>query len=795
MHSKFLLLVIICFLLNIQVLIAKPVKIQIAPENTIFPTVRSNEKLLEITEEPFLADKPYLLSSNSKNEIRLYDIYDNPKAFFLLSPLTDLQLSGNSPNFFITSNFGRFRCVTSINDTFIIHAKNGVTLIVPPNSDIIYSCISDLNRMHNVNVAVFNGEIQIYKRKKVSDENQLDFAPEDFIMSIMPMQIAEIENPQIINIDDISQESLNYFQQTNSRKAGTQETEKGIRPVLEALTMQQHSFISDGTDDIIFSNDQVNVDASQLIQMPKKSPVVVDLTKFRLGFLFSHEKIGGQFGWHPNIRTSDNLFEMELRFDFSFQVALFGESSIQNTPIQTDKIWNHFLKINDFRSEWFIDTLTESTKPEEKVLGIMENLLVKIDKLRWGNENTPFYFMLGTKEAKTDKNALRYFFYSPSLFLPVYRATSVDFAYKNKYIKAEAFVENIPYGGLFDNSIQIFAPLKSMKSRVEIDFAIDTYRLRQITMQNNSDAALPLYADVGWSFTVFDLPNFGYEFYLNTGLVFPLTADDDNVFSMKPEHIKNMMHFNFGQKLRGGMGPTFSIEILFKSSNTHYFTPLYFLHKEKYLTKLAKDYVSSDYDIGARLGLSWQPISWLNFYVFYRTAVSVSNLFNEDNSGRKASYADNFLTGLTLSPPKGNDKISGSLTFALEWEKPVEAVVKTIVNDDTSKLHENLGMHICIETVFADVGTLGTDFSIIPSTESINLNGEVYFCVSFKGITNNVKRRSDVAERRLRQLKKIISEDEKTTPANKKDSEAKDTEIQQEEKVQAHNVNGEKNEN
>ena len=175
--------------------------------------------------------------------------------------------------------------------------------------------------------------------------------------------------------------------------------------------------------------------------------------------------------------------------------------------------------------------------------------------------------MLGTKEAKTDKNALRYFFYSPSLFLPVYRATSVDFAYKNKYIKAEAFVENIPYGGLFDNSIQIFAPLKSMKSRVEIDFAIDTYRLRQITMQNNSDATLPLYADVGWSFTVFDLPNFGYEFYLNTGLVFPLTADDDNVFSMKPEHIKNMMHFNFGQKLRGGMGPTFSIEILFKSSN------------------------------------------------------------------------------------------------------------------------------------------------------------------------------------------------------------------------------------
>ena len=294
MHSKAFFSFIICLLFCFQILVAKPIKLQIEPKNGIFPTVRSDDKLLEVTTAPFLADKPYLLSRNSKNEIRLYDIYDNPKAFFVLSELTDIQISGESPNFIIDSNFGRFRCITSAKDTFIIQAKNDVTIVVPPNSDIIYSCISDFNRMHNVNLAVFNGEVKIYKRKKAYDENQLTFPIEDFILNVMPMQIAEIENPQIINVDDISQKSLNYFQKTNSRKAGTLEIEKGIRPVLEALIIRQNA-PSTTNDDIIFASDN-NTDKSELIQMQKKPTVISDFTKLKFSFLFSDNKIGGTIG-------------------------------------------------------------------------------------------------------------------------------------------------------------------------------------------------------------------------------------------------------------------------------------------------------------------------------------------------------------------------------------------------------------------------------------------------------------------------------------------------------------------
>jgi hypothetical protein len=790
LRSKKIFLSAICFLFIFQLSNAKPVKLQIDSDNEIFPTVRSDERLIEVTDTAFVIENPYILSANSKNEIRLYDIYDNPKAFILLSTLTDLQISRNSPNFFLKSNFGRFRCVTGNDETFIIHAENGVTLVVAPNSDIVYSCVSDLNRMHNVNVAVFNGEIQVYKREKVSEENQLDFAQQDFILNIMPMQIAEIENPMMINIDDISQESLEYFQQTNSRKAGTKEIEKGIRPVLEALTFRQNQAPS-ADDEIIFSTQKIQVDDSMLIQMPKKQAVITDLANFRFSFLFPHNKVGGSIGWHPSIKTSNNLFEMALRFDIPFLVSLSGEHSIQNTPVRTDKIWEHFLKLNDFRSEWFVDSVMEGNKPEEKVLGVIENLLVKIDKLRWGNENTPFYFMMGTKKAKTDKNALRYFFYSPSLFLPVYRSTSVDFAYRNKYITAEFFAENAPYGGLFDNSIQIFTPLKSMKSRVEIDFAIDTYRLRQITLGSDSKAALPLYTDVGWSFTVFDLSYFGYEFYLNAGLVFPLTADSDNVFSMQPEHIKNMMHFTFGQKIRGKNGPTFSIEILFKSANIHYFTPLYFLFKEKYLTELANKYVNSDYDFGARLGISWQPLDWINLYAFYRPTARIANLFEENKS---VSYADNFLTGVKISPPVNEDSVSANLTFALEWEKPVEAIISSIVKKDAVGLYENFAMHACIETLFADIGSFCTDFSILPSTNGIKFSGEVYFTFSIKGIKRNIERRTNVAERRLKNLKKIISENEDEDKNDDIKEESKES-SQSEKTAPLADTDGEKNEN
>ena len=781
MHSKAFFSFIICLLFCFQILVAKPIKLQIEPNNGIFPTVRSDDKLLEVTTEPFLADKPYLLSRNSKNEIRLYDIYDNPKAFFVLSELTDIQISGESPNFIIDSNFGRFRCITSAKDTFIIQAKNDVTIVVPPNSDIIYSCISDFNRMHNVNLAVFNGEVKIYKRKKASDENQLTFPIEDFILNVMPMQIAEIENPQIINVDDISQKSLNYFQKTNSRKAGTLEIEKGIRPVLEALIIRQNA-PSTTNDDIIFASDN-NTDKSELIQMQKKPTVISDFTKLKFSFLFSDNKIGGTIGWHPNIYTSNNLFELALRFDFSFQVALSGDFSIQNTPINTEKLWNHFLILNNFRSEWFVDSIIESKKPEEKVLGIMENLFVKIDKLRWGNENTPFYFMMGTKKAKTDKNALRYFFYSPSLFLPTYRATSIDFAYRNSYVTAELFFENAPYGGLIDNSVQFFTPLKSMKSRIEIDFAIDTHRLRQITLQNDSNAALPLYTNIGWSFTPFDISYFGYEFYLNAGLAFPFTASNDNVFSMNPENLKNMISLTFGQKLRADRNlPAFSIELLFKSANIYPFTPLYFLFKDKYLTKLAEDCDNSDYNIGVRLGLSWQPLSWINVYAFYRPTALISNLFNEDKSGITALYDDNFLTGLTISPPMENDKITGNLTFALEWARPASAIFNAVISQKADNLCENLAMHICIETTFGKAGSLCTDFSIIPSANTVKFNGEFYFTVSFKEIKNFTKRRSNIADKRLQQLKKIISEQEENTS-------------QKEKNVQIEESNGENSEN
>ena len=779
MHSKAFFSFIICLLFCFQILVAKPIKLQIEPNNGIFPTVRSDDKLLEVTTEPFLADKPYLLSRNSKNEIRLYDIYDNPKAFFVLSELTDIQISGESPNFIIDSNFGRFRCITSAKDTFIIQAKNDVTIVVPPNSDIIYSCISDFNRMHNVNLAVFNGEVKIYKRKKASDENQLTFPIEDFILNVMPMQIAEIENPQIINVDDISQKSLNYFQKTNSRKAGTLEIEKGIRPVLEALIIRQNA-PSTTNDDIIFASDN-NTDKSELIQMQKKPTVISDFTKLKFSFLFSDNKIGGTIGWHPNIYTSNNLFELALRFDFSFQVALSGDFSI--TPINTEKLWNHFLILNNFRSEWFVDSIIKSKKPEEKVLGIMENLFVKIDKLRWGNENTPFYFMMGTKKAKTDKNALRYFFYSPSLFLPTYRATSIDFAYRNSYVTAELFFENAPYGGLIDNSVQIFTPLKSMKSRIEIDFAIDTHRLRQITLQNDSNAALPLYTNVGWSFTPFDISYFGYEFYLNAGLAFPFTAGNDGIFSMNPENLKNMMSLTFGQKLRANRNlPAFSIELLFKSANIYPFTPLYFLFKDKYLTKLAEDCDNSDYNIGVRLGLSWQPLSWINVYAFYRPTALIFNLFNEDKSGITALYDDNFLTGITISPPAQDDKISGNLTFALEWAKPASAIFNAISSQTADNLCENLAMHVCIETTFGKAGSLCTDFSIIPSADAVKFNGEFYFTVSFKEIKSFTKRRSNIADKRLQQLKKIISEQEENTS-------------QKEKNVQIEESNGENSEN
>lgn len=744
MHSEKKLLLINCFLLCIYMLSGASVKLKIDSDKGVFPTVRSKEILLEITGEPFVAEDPYLLSSNSKNEIQMFDIYDSAKAFFLLSPLTDMQISGESSNI-IDSNFGRFRCISGNGNSFIIHGKNGVTITIAPNSDIVYSCVSDLNQMYNTNIAVFSGEAKVYKGKKSGN-----FDTQNFIATIMPMQIAEIENPKIINITDISPESLKYFQKTNSKRR--KNAMNGIRPVLETLTLRNK--VADSSDEIIFDIDEIDDSSDDIIKMPpRETRVITDFTKFRLSYIFQQNKMGGSIGYHPSIKTKDNLFEFSLRFDLPFLIEFSDDFIVK--PINPERIWDNFLQINNRKSEWFVDSVLEpySEKPEMIALRIMEDLLLKIDKLRWGNENTPFSFMLGTSETKTDKNALRYFYYSPSFFLPVYRATSIDFAYRNKYVTAQFFAENVPFGGLLDNSVQISTPVKSMKSRVEIDFAIDTYRL----MQTKSNAALPLYADIGWSFTVFELERFGYEFYLNAGLVFPLVADDNDIFSMKPQDIKNMIHFTFGQKLRGGKSPMFSIELFLKPTNMHHYTPLYFLFKDEYLTKLGQNSGNSDYDIGGRFGLSWQPISWINYYAFYRPAVSIANMFGEEGSSPTPSYSDNLLMGLSVTPPKQDTEISGSLAFALEWDKPVNAIEKSATDGKPEFLCENLGMHVSTQIHFEDMVTLGVDFSVIPSSDSVKFNGEVFVTTSFKNISKSVKRHSDISEKRMRELNKIIS--------------------------------------
>ena len=157
-------------------------------------------------------------------------------------------------------------------------------------------------------------------------------------------------------------------------------------------------------------------------------------------------------------------------------------------------------------------------------------------------------------------------------------------------------------------------------------------------------------------------------------------------------------------------------------------------------------------------------------------------MFNENNSGITASYDDNFLTGVTISPPAKDDEISGNLTFALEWAKPASAIFNAITQQTADNLCENLAMHICIETTFAKSGSLCTDFSIIPSANGVKFNGEFYFTVSFKEIKSFTKRRSNIADKRLQQLKKIISEQEENTS-------------QKEKNVQIEESNGENSEN
>lgn len=690
-------------------------------------SIRSGNRELPMTYQEQLVNDPLLLSSNSSCEIILSDPQVTPLAFFRISPLTDLKITGTLDKPKLHCNYGRFRCVSSERQSLSIFAKE-MKIEIAPNSDIIYSCTSNRNQRYILNIAVFHGKVSIF-----------DKTTDHLIQEIIPFQMAEIENLQSIHTIPIDKEILTYFQNTNSRQKKHQEIGAGLHPILETLLFKTDK-IQQSQMDIPpnYENDEIilfHADKTQQTTTSnhlreaeaKKGAMRGDPFRFSLSFLYRKTEPGLKVGWYPSFFSRDGLFRLVLSFEF----AMF--------PMSREGV-NPFMKLNDLHSEWFIEHIQGQDTIPEKVLGLLEDAFLKIRRLYYGNETTNIQFQFGLLPGKEDKNNLQYFKYTPSLVLPYFRSSSLDVSFRNIYSYWNIYMENVFTGGLIGFDMQFFSPYQSFQFRIGLSSTLDSYPFRKNIRNNFSQEGIfPINEQLSLFFTVFDLPSFGYELYLNAGILLPLSFQMEGntpLFAMNPSNLQNTLNFNIGQKFRG-KNLTFSLELLFHSEyhRPALYSPLYFFTRESYFELLHNNKNSSNYYAGARFGLLYRLNQSVDYKMYYRPAVYFRNLFQSSSSqltedltkGDYFPYRDHLLLGLTISPEKKHP-FSAEFTLAFEWNTPIKSIFESTTTQNYHLLFQQMAAHVNLNFQILSIVNPGATFSLIPASETglPNFRGEVY---------------------------------------------------------------------
>ncbi|MBP5707129.1 MAG: hypothetical protein J6W76_07570, partial [Spirochaetales bacterium] len=247
-----------------------------------------------------------------------------------------------------------------------------------------------------------------------------------------------------------------------------------------------------------------------------------ELAKIVLGGIFRFD--GGYFfdgqnqghgvwvGWSPGGIFMNR--RLEFRLDLSVGFCL--TSSINNG------IEHLIHRVNDGNNPWSFGS-DQGGAADRIVFDLFDDLLMKLGLFRYGFDKPTetAFVQIGSYYDVSDKWHYSFFGFNPQGLTLSFRHNSFVTKINTRCFETFIYAEDIVPRGLYGLSMKFMTPAKSIRWKLGFSAFIDTYDL--LKFGENEESFFPTQVSANLELTLFDLPSFGFDLYLNGGINIPFS--------------------------------------------------------------------------------------------------------------------------------------------------------------------------------------------------------------------------------------------------------------------------------
>ena len=344
------------------------------------------------------------------------------------------------------------------------------------------------------------------------------------------------------------------------------------------------------------------------------------------------------------------------------------------------------------------------------VFDMFDDLLMKLSLLRYGFDKPAetAFIQAGNYFDVSDRWHYSFMGFNPSGLIYDFRHNSFVTKINTKCFETFIYMEDILPRGLYGLSMKFMTPAKSIRWKLGFSVFTDTYDL--IKFGADEESFFPTQTSVNLEFTIFDLPSFGLDLYLNGGINIPFSynfADESSKFNTLAGGVNVAALFT---NLSANLGPAIRFKHFYlipeflvdtELNRVGLFDMMYSAKRHLKKDNIAEWYTNrmtrkdgekvliDDFFFGGRLKLRFDDYEYVKFELAYQISVAPGNDFNISTHIYDKLH-------FTLNANIG-DKYKVGFNFSLTYQ--VEKLVNAITVMTSGDYKTFLGNNIAFATI------------------------------------------------------------------------------------------------
>lgn len=450
--------------------------------------------------DKFLQSYSLLTTESQQVEIEIFDD-------LMIAGMLKIEENTNISYTYDTTNdtllirvpYGRIRCVVKPEyKTKIILQTVTINSV---DSDFGVTNLQDDNGVQNGSIIVFGNKVNI---QSIKDKNNSE--------NPGAWQICDFRGSKVYPPYYFYEDKLTNWK--NSMIFKSSNKPRNLNYVLETLEYKPHiEVITDNKKQRTTIVKDSTTDLHQDVTSDKIVKNKFDYKKFFSSFLSLEAgsivydgDIAVKFVSTPGINLFDNKFE------FGFYLSLnFVPSKLFSG--------NWAMSINNGNNEWSFGT-DQNNNTAKIVWDVFDDILLKLRVLRYNTIQDKIFVNFGDYFNISDFYQYSLVDFNSKIFFPRLRKSSFVTKINVSYFEWLFYAEDVLPRGIYGTEIMLKTPSKSFRFRFKLSGYIDAYNLIKF---DGTESSFPGQFNTAFIFEPFNLPSFGFSFYLSGGILIPFT--------------------------------------------------------------------------------------------------------------------------------------------------------------------------------------------------------------------------------------------------------------------------------